>query len=420
MEDIEEQVAKLVDSWKRIYKTASAAPSAWQPHLPYTSLVILEEVLETVSYWLSRVRAPAGFSPGFHLAKSMAAVSLPSLLASAKQLEASQYNHFPTFVSGLMNLLSALHTMAVFSPKSEADATAADITAQLSQGLALLGTAQKELAEKAEQLKEKANLAEAISEKHNEVVALAEAAKKSSDAIAEHNEESSSALGEIKKLLDGAKEHDEEFSSLLTENKTLQGKIASMTDELTKLQEKSMRQQQTIESILPKGASAGLAAAFALRGSQLNLAKWIWMGVFVAAIAGLSYFAYHLTTTQVPTAEDFWKHVLYRIPLAAPLVWLGWFSAIQYGNIVRVQEDYAFKEATSKAFQGYRDHMEHLASVDLPEATTAMNLMAARTIEILAHEPLRIYGKTEKDASPAHGFAELFSNLKPKSKGDDK
>lgn len=420
MEDIEEQVARLVDSWKRIYKTASAAPSAWQPHLPYTSLVILEEVLQTVNYWLSRVRAPSGFSPGFHLAKSMAAVSLPSLLASAKQLEASQYNHFPTFVSGLMNLLSALHTMAVFSLKSEADTTAADISAQLSQGLALLGTAQKELAEKAEQLKEKANLAESIAEKHNEVVALAEAAKKSADGIAKHHEESSTALGEINKYLEAAKKHDEEYRKLLTENKALQSKLSSMTEELGNLQEKSRTQQQTIESILPKGASAGLAAAFALRGSQLNLAKWIWMAVFVAAIGGLFYFAYYLTTTQVHTAEDFWKQVLYRIPLAAPLVWLGWFSAIQYGNIVRVQEDYAFKEATSKAFQGYRDHIEHLASVDLPEATTAMNLMAARTIEILAREPLRIYGKTEKDASPAHGFTELVSNLKPKSKGDEK
>lgn len=419
MEDIEEQVSKLVESWKRIYKTASAAPSAWQPHLPYTSLVILDEVLETVNYWLSRVRAPSGFSPGFHLAKSMAAVSLPSILASAKQLEASQYNHFPTFVSGLMNLLSALHTMAVFSPKSEADTAAADITAQLSQGLALLGTAQKELAEKAEQLKEKESLAESITEKHDEVVTLAEAAKKSVDAIAGNSTESSSALEEIKNYLKAAKEHGEEFDSLLKENKSLQSKLVAMTGELSSLQEESQKQQQTIQSILPKGASAGLAAAFAQRGAQLNLAKWIWMAVFVAAIAGLSYFAHDLTTAKVET-ENLWKFVLYRIPLAAPLIWLGWFSAIQYGNIVRVQEDYAFKEATSKAFQGYRDHMEHLASVNLPEATTAMNLMAARTIEILAHEPLRIYGRTEKDASPAHGFAEIFSNLKPKSKGDEK
>lgn len=83
MKEIEEQVTQLHDSWKRIYKTTGAAPSSWQPYFPFTSLVILDEVLETINSWFARVRAPTGFSPGFHLAKAMAAVSLPSLMASA-------------------------------------------------------------------------------------------------------------------------------------------------------------------------------------------------------------------------------------------------------------------------------------------------------------------------------------------------
>lgn len=319
-----------------------------------------------------------------------------------------------------MNLLSALHTMAVYSPKSVTDTSTADLSAQLSQGLALLGTAQKELAEKAEQLKEVSNLAKGIAEKHAEIESLAETAKKSSEVMVQHSAAAESSLVEMGEHLEGAKKHDKEFQALLTENKALEGKLAAMAEELAKLQDNSKTQQDIIESILPKGASAGLAATFALRGAQLNLSKWIWMVVFVVTIAALSGFAYHLTTIQVLTPEDFWKHVLYRVPLAAPLIWLGWFSAIQYGNIVRVQEDYAFKEATSKAFQGYRDHMAHLASVNLPEAGTAMNLMAAKTIEILAHEPLRIYSKTEKDASPAHGFAGLISSMKSKSKGEGK
>ena len=140
------------------------------------------------------------------------------------------------------------------------------------------------------------------------------------------------------------------------------------------------------------------------------------MVVFIAALIGLSAFAYYLTTIEAAPGE-FWQQILYKIPLAAPLIWLGWFSAIQYGGIIRVQEDYAFKEATSKAFQGYRDHLEHLASVNLPEAGTAMNLLAAKTIEILAHEPLRIYGKTEKDASPAHSLVEIFSGARKNVEG---
>jgi hypothetical protein len=380
--------------------------------------VLLDEVLQTVNYWFSRVRAPSGFSPGFHLAKSLAAASLPSLIASSRQLEAGQYNHFPTFVSGLLNLLSSLHTMVVFSPKEDADSIAADLSAQLSQGLALLATAQKELADKSIRLEETGNLAATITDKHDEILALTETAKNLVAEIARHGNEAESSLDGIKADLESANNHEKEFQSLLSESNKLQASLTLMEEKVVQLQAQSSKQLETIESILPKGASAGLASAFALRESQLDLAKWIWMGLFVATIGGLSYFAYDLIHAQVPQPEDFWKYVLYRLPLAAPLIWLGWFSAIQYGNIVRVQEDYAFKEATSKAFQGYRDHLEHLASVNVPDAGTAMNLMAAKTIEILAHEPLRIYGKTAKDASPAHGLADLLTSLKSRSQSE--
>ncbi len=146
--------------------------------------------------------------------------------------------------------------------------------------------------------------------------------------------------------------------------------------------------------------------------------KWIWMTVFVSSLVGLAFFAYHLSGSLPLDAKEFWPSFLSRMTLAAPMIWLGWFSAVQYGNVVRVQEDYAFKEATSKAFQGYRDHMEHLASVELDSAGTALNLMAAKTIEILAQQPLRIYGKASKDASPAHGMADILGAMRG-GKGTD-
>ena len=43
---------------------------------------------------------------------------------------------------------------------------------------------------------------------------------------------------------------------------------------------------------------------------------------------------------------------------------------------------------------------------------SAMNLLAAKTIEILAHEPLRIFNKTERDATPTHSILSLLSSLR--------
>ncbi len=44
----------------------------------------------------------------------------------------------------------------------------------------------------------------------------------------------------------------------------------------------------------------------------------------------------------------------------------------------------------------------------LSGAGTALNLLASKTIDILAHEPLRIYNKTDRDASPAHSVFDRF------------
>jgi hypothetical protein len=135
------------------------------------------------------------------------------------------------------------------------------------------------------------------------------------------------------------------------------------------------------------------------------------MLIFIGTTAGLAFFAHDLLSVTLDQ-KSFLTYLIFRITLAAPLVWLGWVSAVQYGNIVRVQEDYAFKEATSKAFQGYRDHMEHLFTVNSDEEGNAMRLLAVETIKILAREPLRIYGHTHDDASPMQKMSDKLMTMK--------
>jgi hypothetical protein len=125
-------------------------------------------------------------------------------------------------------------------------------------------------------------------------------------------------------------------------------------------------------------------------------------------MACLFFLALKIVDIQTSTHQPLWILLLQRLPLAAPMIWLGWFSAVQYGNTLRVQEDYAFKEATSKAFAGYRDHMEYLAKVNLEEGNSAMTRMAQRTIDILALEPLRIFQGIDKDATPSHSLLDTL------------
>ncbi len=318
----------------------------------------------------------------------------------------------------------------------------------MSQALALLDTAQKELSEKLAILEKSQVLAEEITKSHEEIKVTEVEIEAYKNKVVEHEAQANSCIesassyvekiarmhqentrlilsnqsefeSRIKEqqknyeeLLDS---HNNEYKKLLVNSNELHGKLEVMSAELFRLQEKCKQQEEIIDSILPRGASAGLAAAFSQRGRQLDPAKWVWLTLFVFSLVLLSIFAWQLIDMSVPDGATFWNQLLFRLPLAAPLVWLGWFSAIQYGNIIRVQEDYAFKEATSKAYQGYKDHMKHLGDIDLDEARTALTLLSEATINVLSREPLRIYGKTEQDASPTHSFAGLFHKNKSKA-----
>lgn len=412
MNELRRQTKELKKHWGNVYQNALSNQAAWKPHLPNASIEMLNEAVGTIEILLDRERAPSGFSPGYHIGKTMAGVFLPQLITTTQNLEAGQYNHFPSFINSLTNLISAIHTMAIFSEKEASEKINADISAELAQSLSLLSTAQTELASKKKLLESVAGLSEEIKEQHSEVSRLKDECNENSETISDILESATNAVRETEELLQTAQSHDEEFQELLNDNKVLNDNLKQMAERLSELQDRCIAQEKIIDSILPRGASAGLAAAFSQRGRQLELGKWIWMGVFVLSLVGLSGFAWHLIAVQPEETKDFWAHVLARLPLAAPLIWLGWFSAIQYGNTIRVQEDYAFKEATSKAFQGYRDHMEHLAKIEVEGANTALNLLSAKTIEILGHEPLRVFGKTESDATPTGGIANILSNRK--------
>jgi hypothetical protein len=233
------------------------------------------------------------------------------------------------------------------------------------------------------------------------------------EGFRESVEKTSNEVNATSKTCEELKKQIEE---LLKKNVSLDSILNLQSSGLETMQAKSAEQQKLIKELLPDAASAGLAAGFEARANSLQNLKTAWMVIFILSIIGLlavSVWLAHMTSGK--EGVELWKSVLERLPFAAPIIWLGWFSAIQYGNTIRVQEDYAFKAATSKAFAGYKDHMEYMANVQLDEGNNAMKLLAARTIEILAHEPLRIYQKPHKDVSPTNYLLSIFG---PKEKKD--
>jgi hypothetical protein len=409
MDAVRQQVVELRDGWKTVYETLLANPTAAAPYLETISAEQINEVISAVSWWFDRAKAPRGFAPRFHLAKSVTATSLSAALTALRSLQGGQYNFLPSFVTALNQVMSGLHTLLASSDKDELREVIASLGTELAEKLALVDTAQRELKAKVDALKTASEIADDVGVKAKAVAESHEAATTTLKEITTTQTKAGEILQAITEDEEATTELKKGAEDLEKQNVELQKKLAEGAEVLANLHKKTQEQSDLITALLPKGASAGLASSFGARVQQLELAKWMWMVIFIATLSTLSVFAWAIVRIPMANTEQIWTHVLHRLPLASPLIWLGWFSAIQYGNTVRVQEDYAFKEATSKAFEGYRRHMEHLASVDLKEGNTAMTMLAAKTIEILAHEPLRIYEKSERDVSPTHAVAELIS-----------
>jgi chemotaxis protein histidine kinase CheA len=409
MDSIRQQVTQLGDAWKAVYATLLANPAVAAPHLEAISAAQINEVIEATVWWLDRAKAPKGFAPRFHLAKSVASTSLATAVTAVKNVQAGQYNYLPTLVTALNQVTSALHTLLISSGTDHMRELVASLGTELSEKLSLVDTAQRELKQKVDTLNDASTAAAEIATKAVEVTESHDAAAVALKEITSTQEKAAEILEAIKADEEATAKFKEDASETEKRNSNSAKKLEEQSEKLVKLQQDSEKQSETITGLLPKAASAGLAASFATRVRQLEGAKWMWMILFILTIVILALFAWQIVQIPQANTEQIWTHVLHRLPLASPLIWLAWFSAIQYGNTLRVQEDYAFKEATSKAFEGYRSHMEHLHSVDLEEGNTAMTMLSAKTIEILSHEPLRILARSERDVSPTQALAELLS-----------
>jgi hypothetical protein len=418
MSEIPHDLALIQEDWNAAFPEISANPALLTQHLPNTSPAQLNEAVLTLANFLGKAHAPRGFKPVFDLAAAVLGNALQNLRTAAQHLRNQSWQHFPSFVQALREALSAVHVMVSFGEKEGARAVVANLGAQLAESLALLDTARRELSTKQEQLDAASHLvakfeakAASIEEKEEEIIL-------SEERITELETSAKTSVAGITSSLTTATDQQKRTTKILEENEALATKLSEAQEKLAEIQTKTEKQQQLIEALLPKATDAGVSHAFGTRARGLTITKWIWGGVFFVSVAGLVGLACWLLSSHgQATGEQLWQHVVYRIPLAAPLVWLGWFSAIQYGNSIRLQEDYAFKEATSKAFVGYRDYFENIAHASGEgDATDLVATLAKATIEITSKDPLRVLGKSDHDASPTRG---LFSPLtKPRSSSE--
>ncbi len=85
-----------------------------------------------------------------------------------------------------------------------------------------------------------------------------------------------------------------------------------------------------------------------------------------------------------------------RLPILIPLVWLAIYAGRNYMLSLRLEEDYAYKEAISTAFEGYKREMEKIVAAD-GESPTPITTLCVNVLKAIAERPGRIYEGKQKD-----------------------
>jgi hypothetical protein len=416
METVKDEKKLLIGTWKRVRTGLLADAETFTSYLPLITVEEIDEIIETIDYLYNKTRSPNGFAPIFHISKSVAITNLTTAINTLKKIENGEFELLRNFLNSLVQIISGFHTMLMYGSKDKSRKIIAEMGGELAESLSLIDTAQKELSNKLELLSNSEEEYEKIKNYSLNLEGLRTNSQQNNDSIQEFKETAEESVTDINTIKEEIESLKNELNKSIEQNNELLETLNEQSDTIENISEQAYKQKETIESLLPKGASAGLASAFGLRVKQINNTKWVWMALFIISIISLVAMSAYILSVAKMGEGEIWKLVLQKLPFTLPLVWLGWFSAIQYGNTILIQEDYAFKEATSKAFQGYRDHMEHLAKVDQEEAYNAMNMLSLKTIEILANEPLRIYQKSHHDASPSSAF---FNKINFKKKSSD-
>ena len=152
-----------------------------------------------------------------------------------------------------------------------------------------------------------------------------------------------------------------------------------------------------IHGLLQDASRTGMAASFTNRRIWLLAPMAFWILIFAGSIGGLIFMG-STYIAPILSSENF-NQLPSRLALTAPFIWLGWFAAKQYGYSSRLREDYAYKEASAKSFEGYKREASQVS----PEMLK--NLLET-AIKNLGDNPIRIYSGHENHASPLHEILE--------------
>lgn len=221
---------------------------------------------------------------------------------------------------------------------------------------------------------------------HKEATTLLESIKSSKVSIKEEIDGITEFYSEIEnyqtKINEIKKEANDKYNKLIAE---FENSLLTQSAKSNEIIEKNIKQQSEIDIHLSRALGASLFKAFDIRRSDLTFGKNLWvilLVVFVLIGVGLTLWIAHDLAGGVTTA--FYLKLSAYVPIAFFIV----FSAKQYSNERRTEEEYAFKSAISISLEPYRNLLTQIAK---SQSEDEANFVRKLILEIFDNPVKRIY-----------------------------
>ena len=223
-------------------------------------------------------------------------------------------------------------------------------------------------------------------------------------------QETKNNLDQVKALLVQAKTNQQELQALLEQSKTNSAKTAEIArtadekddrvkeyeDQLEKLQIDYDDIKEKINNLLPGATSAGLAKAFNIRKTALGPTRWVAIVIFCTSVVGFIIFGlWAILGEGIKDWSDFMIFTIERSPIILGLIILEEFSRRLFNNTLKLEEDYAYKETLSMAFDGYQKAM---TEVQTGAKDTLAHILSMNVLDALKDRPGRLLENVEDSA----------------------
>lgn len=250
------------------------------------------------------------------------------------------------------------------------------------------------------------------------------------DDVISNKEKIHSMLSEIQNEVDDLSDfHIQMFGQLNEDGERtggLSNKLKQLENNLVEF-EKTQKTRykalnEEIESLMPGATSTGLATAYrSLRRSFNNplktYTKVFYLSLCILFLSSLFFIIdgiglFYINFVDISTFDKFFNNLAYKSSIFLPIIWLAIFSSKRRSEALRLQQEYAHKEALAKSYQSFKKQIDALDEKD-PQLLTQLMFSAINAVTYNASKTLD--GK-HGDEAPTQSFIDKVIDAIPSKK----